>query len=500
MRIGRLRPGSIVLSTLCVLPLVLSAALADEPNWPRWRGPANDGKSTDAGLLKSWPEGGPKLLWHCDDVGQGFSSPTFANGCIYITGRKPAASGEELFTPAGESSMRDGRKSASDEKKPRARVGTGYYDYPGTHLYLTCLDMSGKILWNKDIGEAYDHKFVGSRSSVTTDDGLLYVFSGKGVLGCYDGKTGETKWTRSVKDFEGTQGPINWGWAESPLVVDDKIVFTPGGEKTFMVALDKKTGKTAWQSPPVTEVHYVSPRYVEYEDIPMVITGSKDLLIGIHAKTGKLLWTHPHGDGSQANVPTPVFDDGYVFWACGYGRGAICIKLEVDPENKSITTKELWKERPRSQNVLMNCQTGGYILHDGCIYGTNGYKGWTCLEMKTGKPMWQVRGVSKGSICWADGMLYMHSLKDGRIALVECTAKEYKQVGELLAPIAEGKNIVAHCKKLGIAAPESPVTEGPVTEIKEERRGPSWAHPVVTGGRLYQRFHRHLYCYDVKAK
>ena len=115
--------------------------------------------------------------------------------------------------------------------------------------------------------------------------------------------------------------------------------------------------------------------------------------------------------------------------------------------------------------------------------------------MKTGKPMWQVLGVSKGSICWADGMLYMHSLKDGRIALVECTAKQYKQFGELLAPVADGKNIVAHCKKLGIPAPE-----GPVAEIEEERRGPSWAHPVVTGGRLYQRFHRHLYCYDVKAK
>jgi len=458
--------------------LAISATQADEPNWPRWRGPTNDGKSADTGLLKSWPEGGPKLLWHCDDVGQGFSSPTFADGCIYITGRKPAADGETLFSPAGESSMRDGRKSAdsaTEAKKPRARVGTGYYKYPGTHLWLTCLDMDGKILWTKDIGEAYDHKFVG--------------------LGCYDGKTGETKWTRSVDDFEGKQGPSNWGWSESPLIVDDKIIFTPGGEKTFMVALDKKTGKTVWQSKPVTEVHYVPARYVEFEGIPMIITGSKDLLIGIQAKTGEVLWTHPHGEGSQANVPTPVFDDGYVFWAVGYGRGAICIKLEIDPATKKITTKELWKEETRGKNVLMNCQTGGYVLHEGYVYGTNNYEGWTCLEMKTGKPAWQVLGVSKGSICWADGMLYMHSLKDGRIALVECTPEEYKQVGELLAPVAKGENIVAHCKKLGIPAPE-----GPVDEIKEERRGPSWSHPVVTGGRLYQRFHRHLYCYDVKAK
>lgn len=494
MRIGRFQSSCVVLTTLCSLIAAISAALADGTNWPRWRGPTNDGKSTDTGLLKNWPAGGPKLLWHCDDVGQGFSSPTFANGRIYITGRKPAASGEELFAPAGESSMRDGRKSASDTEKPRARLGTGYGDYPGTHLYLTCLDLNGKILWSKDIGEAYDHKFVGSRSSVTIDDGRLYVFSCTGVLGCYDGKTGETQWTRSVKEFEGTQGPTNWGWAESPLAVDDKVIFTPGGEKTFMVALDKKTGKTVWQSPPVTEVHYVSARYVEYKDIPMIITGSKDLLIGIHAKTGKVLWTHPHGAGSQANVPTPVFDDGHVFWAVGYGRGAICIKLEVDLKTKNITTKELWNETTRGDGVLMDCQTGGYILHDGYVYGTNGYRGWTCLEMKTGKPMWKVRGVSKGSICWADGMLYMHSLKDGRIALVECTAKEYKQVGELLAPLVDGKNIVAHCKKLGIPAPE-----GPVAGIKEER-GPSWAHPVVTGARLYQRFHRHLYCYDVKAK
>ncbi|MCX6878025.1 MAG: PQQ-like beta-propeller repeat protein [Verrucomicrobia bacterium] len=495
MGTGRFQPVCAVLATLCALMVVLGAVRAGEPDWPRWRGPTNDGKSTDTGLLKSWPEGGPKLLWHCDDVGQGFSSPTFANGCIYITGRKPAAGGEELFTPAGESSLKDGRKSAADTAKPRERVGTGYSDYPGTHLYLTCLDMNGRILWSKDIGEAYEHKFVGSRSSVTTDDGRLYVFSGKGVLGCYDGKTGETQWTRTVQDFEGKQGTANWGWAESPLIVEAKIIFTPGGEKTFMVALDKETGKTVWQSPPVTEVHYVPARYAEYQDIPMIITGSKDRLIGIHAKTGKVLWTHPHGEGSQANVPTPVFDDGYVFWAVGYGHGAICIKLEVDPATRNITTKELWKETARGENVLMDCQTGGYILHDGYVYGPNDYKGWTCLEMKTGKPMWQVLGVSKGSICWADGMLYMHSLKDGRIALVECTPKEYKQTGELLAPVADGQNIVAHCKKLGIPAPE-----GPVEAIKNESRGPSWSHPVVTGGRLYQRYHRHLYCYDVKAK
>ena len=401
MRIGRFQQNVTVLSTLCALMLVLGAATADEPNWPRWRGPTNDGKSTDTGLLKSWPEGGPKLLWHCDDVGQGFSSPTFANGCIYITGRKPAAGGEELFGPTGESSLEAGRKNAEKPDKPKARVGSGYYKYPGTHLHLTCLDMDGKILWCKDIGQAYEHKFVGARASVTTDDGLLYTFSGVGVLGCHDGKTGETKWTRSVDDFEGKQGVRNWGWSESPLIVGDNVIFTPGGEKTFMVALDKKTGKTVWQSPPVTEVHYVPARYVEYEDIPMIITGSKDLLIGIHAKTGKQLWTHPHGEGSLANVPTPVFDDGHVFWAVGYGRGAICIRLDVDPNTKKITTKELWKEEG-GKDVIMNCQTGGFILHDGYIYGTNGYTGWTCLEMKTGKPAWQVKGVSKGSICWAE--------------------------------------------------------------------------------------------------
>ena len=394
MGIGRFQPGCAGLSALCALMVVLGAVRADEPDWPRWRGPTNDGKSTDTGLLKNWPDGGPKLLWHCDDIGQGFSSPTFANGCIYITGRKPATSGEELFAPAGESSMKDGRQSVSDTAKPRALVGTGYSNYPGTHLYLTCLAMDGRILWSKDIGEAYEHKFVGSRSSVTTDNGRLYVFGCKGVLGCYDGKTGATQWTRSVHDFEGTQGPKNWGWAESPLIVDDKIIFTPGGKKTFMVALDKMTGKTVWQSPPVTEVHYVPARYVEYQDIPMIITGSKDLLIGIHAKTGKVLWTHPHGKGSQANVPTPVFDDGRVFWAVGYGRGAICIKLEVNPATGNITTKELWKEPVQGEDIIMDCQTGGYILHNGYVYGTNDYQGWTCLEMQTGKPMWQALGVS----------------------------------------------------------------------------------------------------------
>jgi outer membrane protein assembly factor BamB len=111
----------------------------------------------------------------------------------------------------------------------------------------------------------------------------------------------------------------------------------------------------------------------------------------------------------------------------------------------------------------MNCQHGGYVIHEGHIYGNHG-GGWVCLDLKTGAKKWNDRAVGKGSLCFADGMLYLFSESRGRAALATCSPKGLQIKGQ----------------------------------IDVEGSGPSWAHPVVVGGRLYLRYHTNLYCFDVK--
>jgi outer membrane protein assembly factor BamB len=416
------QPLTASLVLVCSAFLTIATALADDvpSTWPQWRGPNRNGQSLDKGLLKAWPESGPKQIWKVTDIGTGYSTVSISDGLIYITGLVE-------LTP---------------EDKDTSR------------LFLTAITLDGKVKWRKDLCKAYIGSYRGARATPTCHNGNLYLQSGEGDLGCYDAKTGETKWTRNSEEFAGKHA--NWGYTESILIIDDLVIVTPGGEKTFMVALDKNTGKTVWQSKPYGYPHYSSPIHVVYKGVSMIITGARNGLIAVDTKTGNILWTHEFAPGNVANVPDPAFSDGYVFWSVGYGKGAVCLKLSV--EGDKVTANEAW------QSEDMICHHGGYVILDGHIYG-NHKSGWTCLELKTGEKKWYDDGVGKGSLCYADGMLYLLGEKKGQVGLAEATPQAFKLTGS----------------------------------FSIEGEGPSWAHPVVNDGRLYLRYHQNLYCFDVKA-
>ena len=186
----------------------------------------------------------------------------------------------------------------------------------------------------------------------------------------------------------------------------------------------------------------------------MIATGTRAGLVCVNAQNGALLWANPFAANNVANCPTPAYSDGYVFWANGYGKGGVCMKL-----GRGGSASQAWTTPD------MVCHHGGYVIHEGYIYGNNG-DGWACLDLRTGQKKWGERAVGKGSLCWADGMLYLFSENSGRAALATCSP--------------EGLKITGHVQVRG--------------------SGPSWAHPVVIGGRLYLRYDTNLYCFDVRAK
>ena len=132
--------------------------------------------------------------------------------------------------------------------------------------------------------------------------------------------------------------------------------------------------------------------------------------------------------------------------------------MKLSSSNGKLTAKKAWTTRS------MNCHHGGYVIHEGYIYG-NHSNSWACLDLKTGKEKWREKGVGKGSMCWADGMLYLFGERGGEMGLATCSP--------------EGMEMRGRFRVAG--------------------KGKSWAHPVVIGGRLYVRYDTHLYCFDIKA-
>ena len=402
-----------IVATAVVGLLLVQTARAED--WPQWRGPNRDGKSGATGLLKTWPSGGPKFIWTVAGLGEGYSSPAVAKGRIFITG------------------------------------------LIGGNLVLKAFDLAGKEVWSQILGPGWTDggTYPGSRSTPAVDGGGVYVFSGKGLLSCRSVADGRKVWAVDIpKTFGG--GRPQWAYSESPLVTGNMVVVTPGGSKCI-VALNKQNGRTVWTSKGVNDAaHYSSAIAFKFKKASLIANMTAKGLVCVNAADGQFLWRNDRASGSTAVCPSPVYSDGYVFGASGYGNGGACQKLSV--RNRRLFSEQAWETKD------MDCHHGGYVIVGGYIYG-NHKGGWNCLDLRTGQKKWKGRGVTKGSIIYADGMLYMFSENGGRMGLVH-------------------------------AKPDSFVEAG---EFRVQGSGASWAHPVISDGRLYLRYADNLYAYDIKA-
>lgn len=415
------------LLSICVGFLVagcLGVAFAgDGGDWPQFRGPNRDGKSAETGLLKMWPEAGPRLLRTLSGVGEGYSSPSIAGGRIYITGKV------------------------------------------GGDLKIFCFDLSGKKIWEKTHGPAWTdaQKYPGARAVPTLNGDTLYLLSGRGRLAAYRTNNGEQVWQVELVEQLGGRVPV-WAYAESVLIVGDKLICTPGGEQTgTFAALDKRTGRVLWQSKEVTErAEYASPILIEYNHVRQIVNMTRGGLIAVSPENGKLIWRYNRPanrtttEHFTANCGSPVYADGHVFEATGFqGRGGGVVALR--PKAAGIEVEPVW------DSTKPNCEQGGYVLVDGHIYANHGV-GWICMELKTGKERWFDRGPGKGTTVYADGMLYCLGEK-GMMGLLEANPAAFKMVSTFQLPSGEGR---------------------------------CWTPPVISDGKLYLRWSDNLYVYDIR--
>ncbi|MEI6235396.1 MAG: PQQ-binding-like beta-propeller repeat protein [Planctomycetota bacterium] len=385
---------------LCLVSVAHAASVAST-DWPQWRGPNRDDVSTETGLLKQWPAGGPKLLWKAEGVGAGFSSVSIA--------------GDKIFT------MGDVEGSSQ----------------------LLCLNLKdGSNVWKLKVGKpAGGGGYPGTRCTPTVDGALVYAMSQYGDIVCADSTTGKEVWRKEMaKDFGG-QMMSGWGYSESPLIDGALFICTPGGPKGALVALNKKTGELAWRSTDVSDhAAYSSPIAVDINGVHQIIQLTDANVFAVAADSGKLLWKAARA-GKTAVIPTPVYFDNHVYVASGYGVG--CNDFKISFAGGKFSAEQVYA------NTDMVNHHGGIARIGDFVYGHSDKGGWTCMEMKTGKVKWQNRTVGKGALTIADGMLYLRSEGGGKdnaciIALVEVNPEAYKETGRFEQPNRSGKQSWPH--------------------------------------------------------
>jgi outer membrane protein assembly factor BamB len=350
----------------------------------------------------------------------------------------------------------------------------GLSNLDGNAIVWALNEKDGKKLWTSSIGKAYPQRMPQSKEgpggTPTVDGSRLYAIGMGGELACLQVEDGKLLWELNlVKDFGGKVP--NWSFRESPLVDGEKLICTPGGPNATLVALNKVTGKTIWQSsvPGNPTAAYSSVIAADVHGQREYIQFTRSFVIGVSASDGKFLWKYDHpASRSGINCSTPVFLDNSVFAASAYGTGGGKVRLIKEPSG-GIEAEEVFFTK-RMQN-----HHGGMIVVDGYLYGANGGNegGWLlCLDFNTGKIMWDQREAGqrkapKGSILLVDGRFYYRT-ESGNMLLIEPNPDKYIEHGRFEQPDRTSK--------------------------------PAWAHPVIANGKLYIRDQGLLLCYDVKAK
>ncbi|MBL7187872.1 MAG: PQQ-like beta-propeller repeat protein [Phycisphaerae bacterium] len=448
-----------------IVVIATSSSLAD---WPQWRGPNRDGKSSEVGLLKEWPSDGPPLAWKIDKLGGGYSAPAITAGRILGISNR----GED-------------------------------------EVVWALSETDGKELWVTRLGPALAQQASqgkeGPACTPTVDGDRLYVEGLGGNVACLQVGDGKIVWQISMKDDFGGSVP-RWSYRESPLIDGDKVIITPGGPDATLAALNKSTGETIWKSklPDSQSANYersgvvfasfggdrggrgggrggsrggfgggggaayASAIAIDFEGQRQYVQLISKALIGVAASDGKFLWRYDKPANRMGIICSPpLFHDGMVFASSAYGAGCGLVKLSKGADG-AIKAEEVYA------NTDMQNHHGGMILLDGYIYGaTGGNEGGAlaCLDFKTGKVMWDQRATAgrraKGSVALADGRLY-YRMEDGTVVLIEPSPKQYIEHGRFEQP--------------------------------DRSSAPAWAHPVVANGKLYICDQDVLLCYDVKAK
>ncbi|QDV23790.1 PQQ-binding-like beta-propeller repeat protein [Aureliella helgolandensis] len=420
--------------SLALTVLAGFAATVSADDWPTFRGANRTAISAESGLLDHWAQDGPRLLWTAQGAGRGYASPAVSAGRIYTLG--------------------DGPSTADGDKDE----------------YLTCFNAdNGQAIWKSKTGPAWNEgkaSWQGSRATPSIDGELLYVITPHGQLICAKTSDGSIAWQKDLKEDFGGKKKDQWGYSESPLVDGNLVLCTPGGEKSTVVALDKQTGELVWSCQHPGDVgaghSSIVISHVAGRKIYVQNTGGGP--IGIAADTGELKWAYDMAPPT-AFIPTPIIKGDYVYSVAGYKLGGALLQ-QIPGTDGSISIKEIYGPQTKLGN-----KHGGVVLVGNHLYfGVEDQSIFKCADLMTGEVVWEKRsreGKDSTSVVVADGKLFLR-YQNGVVSVAQLSPEDYE------------------------------VSSWFKTPGSGDSDKPSWAHPVISNGRLILREDDAILCYEIR--
>jgi outer membrane protein assembly factor BamB len=438
-------------SSFKLIPLLILVCLTVvfAEDWSQYLGPNRNSKSAQKGILRTWPEGGPEVLWMVA-VGRGYGGPVVKDGKVYLLDRED-------------------------------KIGDN----------LRCFDLSdGKELWNFPYDAPGSVMFPGSRSVPIVEGNFVYSCGHNGDLYCIDIDTHKPVWNKNVwTDFGGDELPI-WAITQCPLIYGNLLILASQAPDAGVVAYDKLTGDIVWKTPNLGNESYASPSVVKIDGkdhVVMVISstnpiGHRELpqtlgnVVGIEPLTGKILWEYNEWE-CHISVPSAVdAGNNKVLVVGGYELGAVMIRVEKQADGSYSTTEVFRTEE-------FGDQTKPPLLIDDYFYaqyGTNNRRdGLTCMSMD-GEIMWKTKrspDFNKGSMIMADGLILA---TDGKKSLY------------LIEPDPSGFKPIALAELLAEAGTNS---EGIALRVGGATQ--NWAPLALADGKLLIRDQSRLMCVKV---
>ena len=428
-----LRSRPVMVLTVAVLISTATDLKARADDWPRWRGPRLDGVSRETGLLNAWPQDGPPRIWQVG-LGGGFSSVAVVDGKVFTQTKQgnqeivlclDAATGKELWR-YGYDANYEGHVSFSGGPRPDTRTGP--------------------------------------RATPTVDGDRVYTIGATGILVSLDVTTGKRIWQREMlqpagayrvtadNPFYPPAGVPMHGITSSPLVVGDRLFVAPGGPNgKTLAALNKHDGQTIWEALD-DGVGHSSPIWADVAGAPQLIFLTATRVVGVAPQDGSLLWTYPWKTTFDLNIATPVYADGQVFISSNYGKGGALLRLTNQAEPQVV-----W------ESLSMQNHFSTSVLYDGHLYGFSGTR-LRCVDVQTGKVLWDNIGVGMGNVLVADGNLIVLGER-GQLVLAKATPTAYSEISRVQA-------------------------------FDEETL--TWTAPVLSGGRLFLRHQNGLAAFDLR--
>jgi outer membrane protein assembly factor BamB len=431
-------------AVLALVAVALPSGLRAEPaTWSQWRGPGGQGVSSETGLPTDW-SAERNVVWRADIPGRGHSSPIVWGDRVFLT---TALEGDVVPGAKAVRHVIDGQEFVHPDGVGADRRHT---------LKVLALDArSGKLLWERTAweGTPYDTRHrKGSYASLTpvTDGTLVYAYFGSEGLYAYD-FDGKPAWKASL----GGIATVGVGVGTSPVLYKDLIILQcdeDNGDKSFIAALDKRTGREVWRVPRQVQVSWATPILVSAAGRAELVTSGTELIVAYDPATGKELW---RAKGLESNaVPSPVAGPDVVVLSAGYpAKLAMAIRPGGDGD-VSDSPRILWKHTKGTAYVPSP------ILYGDFVYLVTDKGLVTCLDAMTGQVKYEGGRVPVPASFTASPVAY-----EGRILL-------FSEDGDTYVLKAGPAHEVLRSNALG---------------------EPIYATPAVANGRLYIRTLGRLY-------